>query len=80
MTTSSRWEAGQGTRIGKILYDRVPGEHMIFILKTLVQAIRDHNPKGLPAGDFLYQTPVEAFLLWSGSGKTRRRKPRTKGR
>lgn len=49
----------EGIRVGKILYDRAPGEKMIPILLGLVQAIRDHNPEALRAGDFLYRTPVE---------------------
>lgn len=48
-----------GMRIGKPLYPRVPGENMVAILQGLVRAIRDHNPQQLPAGEFLYRTPVE---------------------
>ena len=51
--------ARDGTRLGKILYERALGEHMVAILKGIVQAIRDSNPDGLPAGDLLYRTPVE---------------------
>ena len=51
--------ARDGTRLGKILYERAPGEEMIAILKGLVQAIRDSNPEGLPAGEFLHHTPAE---------------------
>jgi len=51
--------ARDGTRLGKILYERAQGEHMVSILKGTVQAIRDRNPDGLTAGDFLYRTPVE---------------------
>jgi hypothetical protein len=32
---------------------------MVAILKGLVQAIRDSNPEGLPAGEFLHRTAVE---------------------
>ncbi len=32
---------------------------MVAILKGIVQTIHDSNPDGLPAGDFLYRTPVE---------------------
>jgi sulfite reductase (ferredoxin) len=48
-----------GTRIGKILYERAPGEHMEAILQGLVRAIRDYNPEALPAGEFLHRTPNE---------------------
>jgi sulfite reductase (ferredoxin) len=51
--------ARDGTRIGKILYERTSGEHMVAILNGLVRAIREANPEGLPAGEFLYRTPVE---------------------
>jgi sulfite reductase (ferredoxin) len=51
--------ARHGTRLGKILYERAPGEQMVAILKGLVQAIRDSNPAGLPAGEFLHRTAVE---------------------
>ena len=51
--------ARDGTRIGKVIYERAPGEHMVAILTGLVRAIRDSNPDGLAAGDLLYHTPVE---------------------
>ncbi|MBI2294110.1 MAG: NADPH-dependent assimilatory sulfite reductase hemoprotein subunit [Betaproteobacteria bacterium] len=51
--------ARDGTRLGKILYERAPGEQMVAILQGLVQAIRDSNPQGLPAGEFLHHTPAE---------------------
>ncbi|MEE8558935.1 MAG: NADPH-dependent assimilatory sulfite reductase hemoprotein subunit, partial [Myxococcota bacterium] len=49
----------EGTRIGKVLYARAPEEKMVPILRGLVRAIRDHNPRGLPAGEFLHQTPED---------------------
>jgi len=51
--------ARDGTRLGKILYDRVPGERMVAILTGLVRAVRDSNPDRLPAGELFYRTPVE---------------------
>lgn len=51
--------ARDGTRIGKILYERASGEHMVAILNGLVRAIREANPEGLPADEFLYRTPAE---------------------
>ncbi len=53
--------ARDGTRLAKILYthEQASGEQIVPILKGLVQAIRDNNPDGLPAGEFLYHTPVE---------------------
>ena len=49
----------EGTRVGKILYDKVSEEQMIPVLKGIVRAIRDHKPEGLPAGEFLHEIPVE---------------------
>jgi sulfite reductase beta subunit-like hemoprotein len=49
----------EGTRVGKILYEKVSGDQMIPALKGIVRAIRDHNPERLPAGEFLHLTPVE---------------------
>jgi sulfite reductase beta subunit-like hemoprotein len=51
--------ARDGTRLGKVLYERVPGERMEAVLKALVKAIRDHNSDGLSAGEFLYRTPLD---------------------
>ena len=45
--------ARDGSRIGKVLYDRVPEPQMVPLLTGLLRAIRDHNPERLPAGDFL---------------------------
>ena len=36
------------------------------ILVGLLRAIRDHNPDGLPAGEFLQQTPAEKLIEWIG--------------
>jgi sulfite reductase (ferredoxin) len=49
----------EGTRIGKVLFERVPEGKMKPVLVGIVRAIRDHNPEGLPAGEFLWETPVE---------------------
>ncbi len=48
-----------GTRIGKTLYERVPEAQMKSVLVGIVRAIRDHNPGGLPAGEYLWETPLE---------------------
>lgn len=55
-----------GTRVGRVLYERVPGERMEAVLLRLVQAIRDANPAHLPAGDYLAFTPVEELRAWVG--------------
>jgi sulfite reductase (ferredoxin) len=51
--------ARDGSRIGRVLYGRVPEENMISVLVGLCRAIRDHNPARLPAGDYLERTPLE---------------------
>ncbi|NRA04083.1 MAG: NADPH-dependent assimilatory sulfite reductase hemoprotein subunit [Myxococcales bacterium] len=47
----------EGTRIGKVLYERVPEEQMVPVLAGLLRAIRDHSPDALPPGEFLHRTP-----------------------
>lgn len=56
----------EGTRIGKVLYERVPEEQMAAVLAGLVAAIRDHNPHGLPAGEFLHRTPEAELKRFVG--------------
>jgi sulfite reductase (ferredoxin) len=55
-----------GARIASELYSRVAGEQMIPVLQGLLTAIRDRNPKGLPAGDFLHQADPEQLRSWIG--------------
>ena len=56
----------EGTRLGRELYAKVGTEQMNDILIGLLRAIRDHNPKGLPAGEFLQGTPNEKLLQLVG--------------
>jgi sulfite reductase (ferredoxin) len=58
----------EGTRIGKVLYERVPEPQMKAVLVGLVRAIRDHNPDRLPAGEYLWQAPVEELRRIVGVG------------
>lgn len=58
----------RGTRIGKILYARVPGEQMPAVLIGLVRAVRDHKPAEQSAGDFLYATPDDTLRRLVGVG------------
>ena len=51
--------ARDGSRIGAVLYPRVPEPRMKEVLIGLVRAIREANPQGLPAGEFLHETPAE---------------------
>ncbi|MFQ5513242.1 MAG: NADPH-dependent assimilatory sulfite reductase hemoprotein subunit [Myxococcota bacterium] len=48
-----------GTRIGRVLYERVPEHEMIPVLVGLFRAIREHERKGIAAESFLHDTPVE---------------------
>jgi sulfite reductase (ferredoxin) len=58
--------ARNGTRLGRILYPRVPAEKMIPVLLGLLRAIRDRNPGGLPAGEFLHRTDPAQLRAWVG--------------
>ncbi len=51
--------ARDGSRLARVLYPRLSERELIEALKHLVKAIRDRNPSGLPAGDYLNQTPDE---------------------
>jgi sulfite reductase (ferredoxin) len=56
----------EGSRLARVLYERVPEERMIPVLVGLVRAVRDHNPAGLPAGDFLHRTDPERLRAFVG--------------
>jgi sulfite reductase (ferredoxin) len=58
----------EGSRIAQELYGRVPGEQMIPMLTGLLGAIRDHNPEGLPAGEFLHRADPDQLRAWVGIG------------
>jgi len=47
----------QGTRLARILYERVPDEDMERVLVGLFRALRDHKGANQSAGDFLHETP-----------------------
>jgi sulfite reductase (ferredoxin) len=49
--------ARDGSRLGRVLYPRLSEHELIAALKNVVRAIRDRNPNGLVAGDYLNQTP-----------------------
>jgi sulfite reductase (ferredoxin) len=51
--------ARDGSRLARVLYPRLTEHHLIDALKHLVKAVRDRNPRHLPAGDYLDQTPDE---------------------
>jgi sulfite reductase beta subunit-like hemoprotein len=58
--------ARNGTRIGRVLYERVPEEKMVDVLVGLARAIREHDTAGLGAGDFLARIPDETLRSWVG--------------
>jgi sulfite reductase (ferredoxin) len=49
--------ARDGSRLARVLFPRLSEGELIAALKNVVTAIRDRNPHGLPAGDYLDQTP-----------------------
>jgi len=55
-----------GSRLGRVLYDRLTERQLVRVLKELVSAIRHRNPHRLSAGDFLHLTP-DAELQREGS-------------
>jgi sulfite reductase (ferredoxin) len=55
-----------GSRIAQQLYGRVSGEEMVPVLNGLLTAIRDRNPEGLAAGEFLNRSDPEQLRSWIG--------------
>jgi hypothetical protein len=47
----------EGTRLGKVLYDKLSSEQLAPVLVGLLRTIRDKRPAGQTPGDFLYETP-----------------------
>ena len=56
----------EGTRIAQTLYPRVPEERMVAVLVGLLRAVRERNPEGLPAGEFLHRADPERLRAWVG--------------
>jgi sulfite reductase (ferredoxin) len=46
----------QGSRLAHVLYQRISEEKMVPALVGIFRAIREHNPDGLPAGEFLHRS------------------------
>ena len=59
----------EGTRIARVLFPRVPEERIVAVLAGLVRAVRDRNPEGLPAGEFLHRTDPVRLRGWVGVGE-----------
>jgi sulfite reductase (ferredoxin) len=58
--------ARDGSRLARVLYSRVPEERMVAVLVGLLRAVRDRNPEGLPAGEFLHRTDPERLRALVG--------------
>ncbi len=56
----------EGTRIAQALYPKLSSEQMVPVLIGLLRAIRDSNPEGLPAGEFLHRTSAEELCKLVG--------------
>ena len=56
----------EGTRLAHVLYGRISGEKMGPALVGVIRAIREHNPGGLPAGEFLHRTDPAQLRVWAG--------------
>jgi sulfite reductase beta subunit-like hemoprotein len=56
----------EGTRIAQTLYPRVPEEKLVAVLVGLLRVLREHNPDGLAAGEFLHRTDPERLRAWIG--------------
>ncbi len=57
----------EGSRLARVLYSRVPEERMVAVLVGLLRAVRDQNPEGLPAGEFLQRTDPERLRAFVGA-------------
>jgi sulfite reductase (ferredoxin) len=56
----------QGSRLAHTLYDRLPEEQMIPALSGILRVVKEHNPEGLPVGEFLHRTDPETLRRWVG--------------
>lgn len=56
----------EGSRLAHTLYSRISGEHMIPALVGLLRAVKERNPEGLPAGEFLHRADPAELRAWVG--------------
>ena len=56
----------EGSRLAKVLYERISGEKMIPALVGLLRALKERNGEGLPSGEFLHRTDAAALRAWIG--------------
>jgi sulfite reductase (ferredoxin) len=55
-----------GNRLAHVLYSRISEEKMVPALVGVLRAIREHNQRGLPAGEFLHQADPVELRRWAG--------------
>ena len=56
----------EGSRLARELFARLPEEQMVAALTGILRAVKERNPEGLPAGEFLHRTPPETLRSWVG--------------
>jgi sulfite reductase (ferredoxin) len=55
-----------GDRLAHALYARISEEKMVPALIGVLRAVRERNPEGLPAGDFLHRSDPAELRRWAG--------------
>lgn len=56
----------EGSRLARILYPRLPERQMVPALTGILRAVKERNPEGLPAGEFLHRTDPATLRAWIG--------------
>ncbi len=59
----------EGTRLAHTLFPRLPGEKMVDALCGILRAVKERNPEGLPAGEFLHRADPAELREWAGVGE-----------
>lgn len=55
-----------GSRLGKVLYERIAEEEMVPALVGIFRACRERNPDGLPVDEFLHRADPAELRTWIG--------------
>ena len=58
--------AREGSRLARVLYERLPAERMVPALVGLFATIRAHARAGESVGEFLQRVPVAELREWIG--------------
>ena len=56
----------EGSRLAHTLFPRLPGEQMVEALCGILRAVKERNPEGLPAGEFLHRADPAELREWAG--------------